>query len=130
MAQLSPEQISELRQRLDQQERALHEDIRRERDNQDDYRQLAGDVPDPGDHANADLMVDLGHAEVGRDVAELREIDAARKRMEDGEYGFCTQCGGDIPFARLQVHPTAVRCTPCQALREKTFADQGRGATL
>lgn len=44
----------------------------------------------------------------------LRDIDAALKRIEDGTYGVCEECGEEIPFARLTAIPTA-RCTAdCQ----------------
>ena len=33
---------------------------------------------------------------------------------------FCMQCGGDIPFERLQAQPTALRCIACQSEYEKT----------
>ena len=47
-------------------------------------------------------------------------IEAARARMADGSYGVCMQCGGDIPFERLQAQPTALRCIACQSEYEKT----------
>jgi DnaK suppressor protein len=45
-------------------------------------------------------------------------IDAALGRIADGEYGECEDCGDDIPVARLEVEPTATRCTSCQATHE------------
>lgn len=71
-----------------------------------------------GDYANADLIAALDIAEVQRDVAELRELDAARTRMEAGTYGVCVDCGVDIPTGRLEAYPAAIRCTDCQARAE------------
>lgn len=34
----------------------------------------------------------------------------------------CVRCGGDIPVARRLAVPGVLRCTPCQALFEKTGA--------
>ena len=45
------------------------------------FGELAGPVTDPGDRAVADLLSDLDHAEVSRDVAELRAIDAANPQL-------------------------------------------------
>jgi RNA polymerase-binding transcription factor DksA len=50
--------------------------------------------------------------------------------MREGEYGHCADCGADIPFERLRVEPTALRCVRCQTLFEKNFAGQQPGPTL
>lgn len=42
-------------------------------------------------------------------------IDMAFARMKDGEYGYCTQCGEDIPLKRLQLDPTLATCVACAA---------------
>ncbi len=48
----------------------------------------------------------------------LAEIDAALKRIEDGTYGICTNCGKEIAFERLEARPWATLCIDCQRLRE------------
>lgn len=48
------------------------------------------------------------------DVAEVLAIDAALARIEAGAYGECTDCGVDIPAARLHAAPEAARCIHCQ----------------
>ena len=40
----------------------------------------------------------------------LAEIDAALKRIEDGTYGKCGECGKEIPVERLEVYPWASLC--------------------
>ena len=45
---------------------------------------------------------------------ELRDIDAALQRIQSPGYGRCVDCGIDIPFARLQHQPQALRCIDCQ----------------
>lgn len=47
-----------------------------------------------------------------RSVEEAR-IQAALARLDEGEYGYCQQCGEDIPEARLQLMPTATLCMAC-----------------
>ena len=44
---------------------------------------------------------------------ELRRIDAALSRLENGAYGRCGSCGGAISEARLAVIPDAVLCRRC-----------------
>jgi RNA polymerase-binding protein DksA len=43
----------------------------------------------------------------------LRDIDAALLRMDEGTYGLCTKCGGEIAIGRLQVRPQASLCIRC-----------------
>lgn len=86
-------------------------------------REVAGSgaidqVIEGGDYANADLIAALDIAEVQRDVVELRELNAARARMDAGTYGACADCGTDIPLGRLDAYPAAIRCTACQASAE------------
>lgn len=46
---------------------------------------------------------------------ELRMIDAALKRMDDGEYGICVECGNDIDPERLDLVPATPFCASCAA---------------
>lgn len=128
---LTPEQIEELKAALHARRAALTAEAHAEADRarEQSHRDLAGPVSDTGDDAVADLLSDLEHAQIGRDVAELREIDAALARIADSKYGRCEDCGGEIEFDRLRVNPVAGRCFACQNMHEKTFVQPGR-ATL
>lgn len=53
-----------------------------------------------------------------RESTELDAIDAALKRIEDGVYGICTDCGVEIPAARLHAAPETPRCIDCQDRHE------------
>jgi RNA polymerase-binding protein DksA len=97
-----------------------------ERTDHERYRELAGEVRDTGDQSLADLLVDVNLAEVDRNVAEIRAVEAALERIAGGTYGECVDCGGEIELARLQVTPTSQRCTDCQARYERTHAQPGR----
>ncbi len=44
---------------------------------------------------------------------ELVKIEAAMQRLDDGEYGMCTSCSGDIATRRLEADPTASLCIKC-----------------
>jgi DnaK suppressor protein len=101
----------------------LREGVRRLRN--DTVANLAGTAPDPGDASLADLIADLDNAELLRDLNELREVEAALQRVEDGSYGTCIDCGKDIDVARLHAQPSARRCIACQAAHERTFASPG-----
>ena len=43
----------------------------------------------------------------------LRAIAAALSRMEEGDFGWCEDCGEFISVPRLDVDPCAVRCVSC-----------------
>ncbi len=130
MEDLSAQQKTRLGEALAAREQALRSDIRREISSQDEYVQLASEVPDPGDLSFANLSVDLGNAAVTRDLHELRAVELARKRMDSGTYGECASCGYPIPFERLLAMPSADRCAPCQENFERTHHDGHRGATM
>ena len=44
---------------------------------------------------------------------EIRMIEAALKRLDEGEYGFCTKCGAVISAERLDVLPHTPFCRTC-----------------
>jgi DnaK suppressor protein len=48
-----------------------------------------------------------------RRKAGIVRIDAALKRMEEGEYGACVSCGEDIATARLDNNPAVPTCIAC-----------------
>ncbi len=47
---------------------------------------------------------------------ELELVDAALARIEDGSFGRCRRCGGEIAPARLEALPWAAYCIACQKL--------------
>ena len=48
-----------------------------------------------------------------RRVNELRRIKAALERIEDGEFGYCLECGEEIAMRRLELDPAAPLCIAC-----------------
>lgn len=47
-----------------------------------------------------------------RDV-EARRLATALVRIDEGEYGYCEDCGDEIPPGRLRLDPAASRCVSC-----------------
>lgn len=127
MATLTADETAQLKKILEQRHQQLLEEIRDElaRSGEQHYIDLAGRVTDPGDESVADMLADMDAAIVDRQVNEVREIETTIKRLAAGDYGSCVDCGADIPFERLRVYPTAMRCISCQAVHEKTFAHEG-----
>jgi DnaK suppressor protein len=44
---------------------------------------------------------------------QIARLTAALKRIEDGEFGYCAECGEPISEGRLAVDPAAHLCIDC-----------------
>jgi len=73
---------------------------------------------DADDHAVEDLSREMEFALAQMRSTTLQRIDEAIRRLRDGTYGLCTDCGADISEARLRALPFASLCRYCQAERE------------
>jgi RNA polymerase-binding transcription factor DksA len=124
--------IEATRTRLEARRLALGERVREGRalEKREPLAEMVGGVPDAGDESVAVERADLRNARIGRDITELREIEAALARMSEGLYGFCTDCGGEIGVARLRAHPTARRDVRCQSLFEQLYVGPGGPPSL
>jgi RNA polymerase-binding transcription factor len=131
MANLTEQQLAELRRKLKHRRDELQEEIRQELIRSDDehYIDLAGRVHDVGEQSVADMLSDFQIAIIDRQLNELREVEGALQRMAMGTYGVCFECRGDISYERLLAQPTATRDVVCQEMYEKTHANEG-GPTL
>ncbi len=56
---------------------------------------------------------------ISQDIEEMAEVNEALKRILDGTYGICVDCGDPIPEPRLEAMPTASRCVKCQEAHER-----------
>jgi len=79
---------------------------------------------DFGDQSFASGESSLDLAEAQRDISELQGIDAALASIAAGTYGSCAACGEEIPLARLQAQPLALRCVRCQEGVERSHGDR------
>lgn len=48
----------------------------------------------------------------------LADIDSALRRIDDGTYGTCVNCGREIPLQRLEAYPAASLCIDCRRSAE------------
>lgn len=70
------------------------------------------------ERANDDVVVALEQAT----AAELRQVEDALARMDEGRYGNCVRCGGPIGEARLLALVAATSCAACAALAEASLS--------
>jgi DnaK suppressor protein len=83
-----------------------------------DIARLQGDLRAPLDADFAEQANELEGQDALAGIedahrAEASQIHAALGRIAAGSYGICTNCGCDIPAARLAVLPTATLCIAC-----------------
>lgn len=43
----------------------------------------------------------------------LQRIEAALRRLDDGDYGYCLKCGDEIAAERLNIDPATPLCASC-----------------
>lgn len=106
-----------LRERLEKQRQEIldmyKQDIRAGQESADDGTE---DIVDRANNAyNRELMFSLSDSE--RQM--VLQIEAALRRMDDGVYGRCANCGNTINMRRLEAVPYARFCIDCQELAEK-----------
>lgn len=46
---------------------------------------------------------------------ELKKIETALKRIEEGDFGYCVSCGEEVEAKRLEFDPAAPLCLDCAA---------------
>jgi DnaK suppressor protein len=103
---------------LEDRHRSLAQDVHgRIRDTRADS--IAGrEVLDEGESSEIDIQGDIKFALIQMKAETLNSIDTALHRVEEGNYGYCSECGGEIAEARLRALPFAVRCKGCEDVRE------------
>lgn len=77
------------------------------------------DVMDFKDVAAADTQAMVSGATIEHATRELAQVAAALKRLDDGSYGFCLDCGEPIAGQRLLALPATPLCAACQAIAER-----------
>lgn len=93
------------------------------------HRETEGSIEDeseeiPSDNHLADRATETFDRELDYSLEEnseqvLNEIDASLRRIEDGTYGTCTNCGKQIPVERLEARPWASLCIDCAREAER-----------
>jgi len=48
----------------------------------------------------------------------IKKIDESLEKIDNGEYGYCEECGIEIGVRRLEARPTATLCIDCKSLDE------------
>jgi len=94
-----------------------------------EYRSEFDRGMDSGDVSFVDLLQSVGVKLVDIRQDELIKMDVAERKLKDGTYGICEECGDEISEERLAAIPYAVRCLKDEELYEQTKI-KGRGPTM
>lgn len=112
--------LNRLRKLLVDRKRKMWSDLRDEffRKLGKEYNTQFDNPHDIEELALIDIIEDMGVAIADIHRQELVAIDEAIKKLEDGTYGVCSTCAGDIDEERLKVVPFATECVKCKAKTE------------
>lgn len=83
-------------------------------------------APDPTDRATIEEEHALELRTRDRERKLLKKVEAAIRRIDEGEYGYCEETGDPIGVARLMARPTATLSLEAQQhreLKQKMYGD-------
>lgn len=123
---LSQSELAEFREQLDKRYQSLRLEVRdeiAESGNPELLESIERHFAGSSDRSG-DVLADLNVAIIDRHVQELRDIEAAKARIEAGQFGSCIDCGVRIGIERLRAYPVAKRCFVCQHRNERTSFHQ------
>jgi DnaK suppressor protein len=91
-------------------------------------------VLDAAETSESDIQDDIEFALIQMKAETLNKIEEALRRLEEGTFGYCYECGEEISEKRLRALPFAVRCKDCEEAREtaqqrERMLAQRRGAS-
>ena len=113
---MNPRQKAFFRARLE----GLKQEILDEsRETVESLQESAVNIPDLVDRASAEADRALVLRTRDRQRKLISKIDAALRRIEDGEYGYCEETGEPISLKRLIARPTATLSLEAQERHER-----------
>jgi DnaK suppressor protein len=66
-----------------------------------------------------------------REARLIGKIQDALERLEEGTFGYCEECGEEIPYKRLLARPVATLCIRCKNAQEAAERTRGfRNASM
>lgn len=110
----------ELKRILEEQRRDIAGKVRQglRESREESARQRAQGVTEPVHNADADVQEDIVLALIEMKSETLNKINEALRRLDEGTYGNCDNCGDGIAEKRLRALPFAVSCKDCEEARE------------
>lgn len=109
-------ELSRIREMLSQKRRDITEHIQSEltelenpeKKHRADLEEIASDTHE------SDSLCEI----MGIESTQIDQIERALQQIDNGTYGICEDCGGEIPLVRLQALPFATQCIACKRRAE------------
>ncbi len=83
----------------------------------------ANDLPDEMDLASSEYLQSFTFRLRGREKVFLDKIEKALRKIEDGTFGTCEECGEEISVKRLEARPETTLCIRCKEDQERLEKD-------
>jgi DnaK suppressor protein len=83
----------------------------------------ANDLPDEMDLASSEYLQSFTFRLRGREKVFLDKIEKALRKIEDGSFGVCEECGEEISIKRLEARPETTLCIRCKEDQERHEKD-------
>ena len=118
--QMNPDRYAELKKILEDRRREMMSQVQeRMRDvRAEGASSVVQGVLDAAESSEADIQDEIEFALIQMKAETLSKIDEALRRLEEGTYGYCFECGEEVSERRLRALPFAVRCKDCEEARE------------
>ncbi|HEY1693520.1 MAG TPA: TraR/DksA C4-type zinc finger protein [Polyangiaceae bacterium] len=81
------------------------------------------DLPDEMDLASSEYLQSFTFRLRGREKSFLDKIEKALKKIDDGSFGVCEECGEEISVKRLEARPETTLCIRCKEDQERMEKD-------
>ncbi|XBQ16443.1 MAG: RNA polymerase-binding protein DksA [Oceanicaulis sp.] len=94
--------------------------LRESRSTLSNLQEDVGTLPDLADRASTETDRALELRARDRQRKLISKIDAALRRIENGEYGYCEETGEPIALARLDARPVATLSLEAQERHERS----------
>ncbi|MCM2322738.1 MAG: TraR/DksA family transcriptional regulator [Oligoflexia bacterium] len=85
----------------------------------DDFSVCGDDRFDEIDQATTDMEQSMRMRLRNRETLYIKKVEEALRRIEEGTFGECEECGEDIEYRRLEARPTATLCVGCKEEQER-----------
>ncbi len=77
------------------------------------------DLPDEMDLASSEYLQSFEFRLRGREKSHLAKLELALKKIDDGSFGICSECGEPIAKKRLEARPETQLCIRCKEDQER-----------
>lgn len=95
----------------------------------EDFSVNSDDRFDELDQATSDIEQSMRMRLRNREALYLKKLEEALKRIDEGTFGDCEECGEEIGQNRLLARPTATLCVSCKEEQERKEVLTAAGRT-